>query len=136
SNIQAAIGCGQMERIEELTARKREILGYYREQLLPLRGLAMNTEPEGTVNGAWMPTVVFDVETGVTREKLLSAFAEEDADARVFFPPLSSLDCFDNVTSNPLAREIPNRGINLPSFHDMSDDEQHRVVNVVRRCLA
>lgn len=92
SNIQAAIGCGQMERIDELVDRKREILAYYRQVLEPLPGVVgMNPEPEGTVNGAWMPTVVFSEESGVTREKLQTAFDKEDIDARVFFWPLSTL---------------------------------------------
>ena len=58
SNLQAAIGCAQMERIEELTSRKREIMATYREQLAGLPGISMNPEPAETVNGAWMPTVV------------------------------------------------------------------------------
>ena len=87
SNIQAAIGCAQMERIEELINRKREILRYYREHLESFPGLTMNPELVGTVNGAWMPTVVFDVETGITRESLQAAFAAENIDARVFFHP-------------------------------------------------
>ena len=120
SNIQAAIGCAQMERIEELIGRKREILQYYRERLEVLPGVSMNPEPAGTVNGAWMPTVVFDAITGVTRETLQSAFAAENIDARVFFHPLSSLPMFDDQPQNRFAWDIPGRAINLPSFHDMT----------------
>ena len=47
SNIQAAIGCAQMERVEELIQRKREIFGYYRDRLTKLSGVAMNPEPTG-----------------------------------------------------------------------------------------
>ena len=88
----------------------------------------MNPEPAGTVNGAWMPTVVFARETGVTREALMSAFEAENIDARVFFPPLSGLPMFDSVRANRVAHDLPTRAINLPSFHDMTDDEQARVV--------
>ncbi len=81
SNVQAAIGCAQIERIEDLIARKREILRYYRERLEDLPLIAMNAEPEGMVNGAWMPTAVFASETGVTRDRLLADFAAENIDA-------------------------------------------------------
>ena len=127
SNIQAAIGCAQLERIDELVNCKREILAYYKAALEELPGVAMNPEPPGTINGAWMPTVVFDRETGITREILQAAFAEENIDARVFFHPLSGLPMFDKSNLNPIAASIPERAINLPSYHDMMNAEQDRV---------
>ncbi len=136
SNIQAAIGCAQMARIEELIGRKREILQYYRERFSGLPGVSMNPEPIGTVNGAWMPTIVFDPNTGVTREGLQAAFAMENIDARVFFHPLSMLPMFEDQPQNRLAHEIPTRAINLPSFHDVTRGELARVADVIDRVLS
>ncbi len=133
SNVQAAIGCAQLERIGDLVARKREIMGYYNDALSKLQGLALNPEPPGTANGAWMPTVVFAPEMGVTRETLMAAFQAENIDARVFFWPLSSLPSFAPVEANTIAWDIPRRAINLPSFHDMTEPELGRVVDVVKR---
>lgn len=135
SNIQAAIGCAQMDRIDELVNRKREILGYYRERLESLPGINMNLEPAGTVSGAWMPTAVLDAETGVTREKLQEAFAAENIDARVFFHPLSSLSMFEDRLQNLVAWSIPERAVNLPSFHEMTSSQQDRVISVVANQL-
>lgn len=132
SNIQAAIGCAQMERIGELTDRKREILATYRQSLGDLPGVTMNPEPPGTINGGWMPTVVFATETGIPREKLQAAFAEGNADARVFFWPLSGLPMFEPVQSNVNAWSIPGRAINLPSYHDFAVPQIERVVRIVR----
>lgn len=131
SNVQAAIGLAQVERIEDLIARKRAILAAYRDRLSRHQGLSLNPEPAGTVNGSWMPTVVFEPGLGITREDLQAAFKAADIDARVFFHPLSSLPMFDPRPANHAAWDIPTRAINLPSFHDMSDDEIDRVVNVV-----
>lgn len=135
SNVQAAIGCAQIERIEELIARKRAIFEYYRDGLKGIDGLSMNPEPLGTVNGVWMPTVVFDERTAVSRERLQAAFAEENVDARVFFHPLSSLPMFTDCPENRTAWSLPSRAINLPSFHDIRPDEQERVIDVLRRCI-
>jgi perosamine synthetase len=135
SNVQAAIGCAQIERISGLVSRKREILAEYKTQLEGLTGLSMNPEPQGTINGAWMPTVVFSVESGITRESLIDAFRNERIDARVFFWPLSSLAMFDDCTINEYAYSIPNRAINLPSFHDMTPTDITRVVNVLKSLL-
>lgn len=135
SNIQAAIGFGQMERIQELVRRKRVIFTYYQQQLANLSGLAMNPEKTNTVNGYWMPTVVFDKTTGITREKLQAAFASENIDARVFFYPLSSLPMFEDKPSNSNAWDIPNRAINLPSYHDISGADLTRVTEVITKNL-
>jgi perosamine synthetase len=132
SNIQAAIGCAQIERITELTERKREILAIYRKHLAMLPEIKMNPEPIGTINGAWMPTVVFSQNSGVRRNKLLKAFANENVDARVFFWPLSSMQMFESVETNIHSWDISERAINLPSFHDISEDDIHRITSIVK----
>lgn len=135
SNVQAAIGCAQVERIDELISRKREILANYRELLQRYSEIFVNPEAAGDVNGAWMPSAVFVSESGVTRECLQAAFAADNIDARVFFHPLSSLPMFEERRQNRLAWDIPGRAINLPSFHDMTQAEQERVVAVIAKVL-
>lgn len=135
SNIQAAIGCAQMERIDELIKRKREIFKIYRDYIMQLQGVEINPEHEGTVNGAWMPTITFDKKTGITRKKLQSAFAAENIDARVFFWPLSSLPIFDAIPKNLNAYSIPNRSINLPSYHDMNKFDLKRILGIVKTLI-
>ena len=135
SNIQAALGCAQMERIDELIARKRAIFAHYSEHLGSLPGVSLNAEPDGTTIGAWMPTAVFAPQTGITRETLQAAFAAADIDARVFFHPLSSLPMFEPRAQNRIAWDIPRRAINLPSYHDMTADDLTRVCAVVRKAV-
>lgn len=131
SNLQAAIGCAQIERIDDLIEKKRAIFRRYRDTLSSLPGITMNPEPVDIVNGAWMPTAVFEQDTGITREGLVHAFAAQNIDARVFFHPLSSLPMFEPQMCNRNAWSIPGRAINLPSYHDMTEDEINRVIDVV-----
>ena len=131
SNLQAAIGCAQMERLDELVARKRAIFKFYEARLGKTPGITMNPEKQSTVNGYWMPTLVFAPETGVTRERLQAAFKAADIDARVFFHALSSLPVFEARPENVHSNDIPGRAINLPSYHDMTEDDLERVVAVV-----
>jgi len=132
SNIQAAIGCAQMERLDDLLARKREIFHGYREGLAALPGLAMNPEKPETVNGFWMPTVVFDRELGLDRQELLDRFRDNAIDGRVFFYPLSSLPMFGEQRQNVVSYDIFERAVNLPSYHDLTDDDIARVARIVR----
>ena len=135
SNVQAAIGCGQMERIDALIARKRAIFGRYRDHIDAIEGVQLNPEPSGTVNGAWMPTAVFDRSLGIEREVIQAAFSAANIDARVFFHPLSSLPMFTPRPDNVHAWDIPTRAINLPSYHDMTDADIARVTAVVRELV-
>jgi perosamine synthetase len=120
SNVQAAIGCAQVERIDELVAGKRRVFENYRAALagLPLR---MNPEPAGTTNGYWMPTIVVDEGTPFDRDALLSAFKADNIDGRVFFWPLSSLGLFEADSRSVVSNSISWRAINLPSYHDLDD---------------
>jgi perosamine synthetase len=136
SNIQAALGCAQLERIEDLIAQKYQIFAHYRDALASIERLSMNVEPEGCRIGAWMPTLVFDHSVGVTRDDLITTFKSHDIDARVFFWPLSGLPMFEDVSTNKIAWDIPGRAINLPSFHDMTTDQMNRVIAVITGVIA
>lgn len=131
SNLQAAIGCAQMERVEELVARKRAIFLGYRERLQDLP-VTLNPEPEGTVNGFWMPSLVVDEGVAFDREALLADFKANNIDGRVFFWPLSMLPPFERQ-SNPVSYGLYARALNLPTYHDLTESDMDRVIALVRR---
>lgn len=131
SNLQAAVGCAQIERIESLIARKREIIRHYKDALSAIPGLSMNPEPQGTVNGAWMPTVLFSSESGISAKEIKAALSKNNVDARGFFLPLSSMPMFKSQPQNIFAWDIPARALNIPSFHDISISELNFVSEVI-----
>lgn len=135
SNVQAAIGCGQLERLPELIAAKRRVFLAYSERLRGLP-LTMNPEAPGTTNGYWMPTIVIDEGIEFDRQKLLNAFKADQIDGRVFFWPLSSLPPFERGPDNRVSYGLHGRACNLPSYHDLSLPDIDRVCAIVRRCLA
>jgi len=132
SNLQAALGVAQMERLEELVARKREIFGLYRELLQGVAGLRMNPEPEGTRNGYWMSTVVWNRALGIDRDRLVAAMRAAKIDARVFFHPLSAFPMFaGSQFDTPVARSLEGCGLNLPCYHDMEEQDIRRVAELL-----
>lgn len=135
SNIQAAIGCAQAERIDELIAAKRGVFTAYRERLNDQQ-LAMNPEKPDTINGFWMPTIVIDEGVPFDRERLLSTFRANDIDGRVFFWPLSSLPMFEDRPENVHSYAICERAVNLPSYHDLSTPDIERVTTLIRSHLS
>ncbi len=131
SNIQAAIGCAQMARIDNLIVAKRRIFAYYAEHFrdLPLR---MNPEDLGTKNGFWMPTIVVDEGVPFDRDALLSMFKAQKIDGRVFFWPLSMLPMFIEKQENTVSYSLYKRAFNLPSYHDISEAEMNRVIRIIK----
>ncbi len=135
SNLQAAMGLAQIERAAELVSRKRSIFARYQERLSELDDLALNPEPSHTSNSYWMPTAVFGESWNLDRDALCTALDQLNIDLRPFFHPLSALPMFENVPENRVAFSISPRGVNLPSYHDMGDDDIDYVASAITSWL-
>jgi len=134
SNLQAAIGCAQLERMDDLLARKREVFAYYQRELEgALPGARMNPQPNGTLNSYWMPTLVLHQEDASKRDVVLEAMRQAGIDARVFFQPLSDTPVFAGLPTvdTPRAHDLARRAFNLPSYHELSEADQRRVVDII-----
>jgi perosamine synthetase len=134
SNIQAAIGCAQMERIDELISKKRQIFKWYEERLrgLPIK---LNPELESCQNGYWMVTIVADKDAKFDRDLLLQKFKDNNIDGRVFFWPLSMVrksdERFIRAGENQVSYSLYSRAVNLPCYHDIREDDVERVVDCI-----
>lgn len=131
SNIQAALGSAQMERIDELIASKRRIFNNYSDGLSKLP-VFMNPEPVHMTNGYWMPTIVAHERANFKRAGLLDLFKHNNIDGRVFFWPLSDTGHFVNCNPTPVSHSVYSRALNLPSYHDMTADSVNRVCQIIR----
>lgn len=134
SNLQAALGCAQIERINELVEKKRQIFNWYKE-LLSEMPCSLNPEYTYTKNSYWLPTAVFDKKVNFDREAFFLLCKEQGIDSRPFFFPLSSLPMFENRDENKVAYDIYKRAINLPSFHDIELNQIKIVVNTIKKML-
>jgi perosamine synthetase len=130
SSMQAALGLAQLERIDELVERKREIFSWYEQRLGTVSGLTLSCEQEGTLNSYWMVTLIVDPSFGWTKEPLILHLGEAGIDTRPFFYPLSSLPPFQSVEGgadpsarNPVSYGLSPYGLNLPSALNATEDE-------------
>jgi perosamine synthetase len=123
SNIQAAIGCAQLQRLDALVDRKREILSEYKLQFdqLGVRYWAFNVEPKWAHIGAWMSTVVLNIPSVSSNlaDKVLAELNSCGIEARPFFAPLSItppfVDQYRQIQVNSWSSKIYRVAINLPS---------------------
>lgn len=135
SNIQAALGLAQIERIEELVLRKREIFYFYKKLLDNIDDIELNYEPIGTLNSFWMPTIIVGKSyKNFSRDSFFEELKKHNIDVRPFFYPLSSLPMFEEV-NNKISYDIYLRAFNLPSFHDITKIEQEKVINIFKNYL-
>ena len=142
SSMQAALGLAQLERIEELVTRKREIFSWYQNELSGVDGVTLNHEAPGTRNTYWMVTVVLEKQFGLTKEFLMDYFAKQNIDCRPFFHPLSSLPAYANSPQAQVARdrnkvsyEISPVALNLPSGLNLTPAHVKRVCEVLKSAL-
>lgn len=140
SAFQAAFGLAQLERIDELVARKIEIFGWYRRRLGQIAGLTLNHEAPGTRSTYWMVTVLVDPELGLDKVALMEALSRHGIDSRPFFHPLSSLPAYADLPAAAEARArnrvvygLAPYGVNLPSGYNLTEDD---VDHVCRTLLA
>lgn len=123
SNLQAAIGVAQLERVDELVANKRRIFELYKEYLSKA-DIVMNTERENCKNSYWMPTVIlpsaFDLQK---RDELIQQMISENIQVRPFFYPVSGFPMFQKVSKNNVSLALYERGINLPSYFEMTEQD-------------
>ena len=143
SSLQAAFGLAQLERIEELVARKREIFAWYRDRLDGLDGVQLNAEPDGYFSTFWMTTIMLSPDYGLTNQELMTAFGERAIDTRPFFHPLSALPAFSDTREakeaearNHVAYDLGPRGLNLPSAMRLTESQVDRVCSVLKEILA
>lgn len=132
SNLQAALGLAQISRIEELVQKKRKIFSWYS---FLLKDMPCKLNPEGVAckNSYWLPTIVFDPASNFNRDLFFESCKKNNVDCRPFFFPLSSLPMFKSVMGNEIAYSIYSQAINLPSYHDMSEDEACFVVELIKK---
>ena len=140
--VAAAIGLGQVERAEDLVARKREIFEWYREGLEGLGGITLNHEPANTKNTFWMVTALLDPMLEWPKEKLMAALDAEGIDSRPMFHPLSSLPAYEEHAEAAEARKrnetsyrLSPWGINLPSALSLTREQVQRVTDSLRQII-
>jgi perosamine synthetase len=124
SNLQAALGLAQIQRIDELVRKKREIFGWYHKRLAGVPGLTLNAQRPWARNIYWMTSVILDANLGASRDEVITALKQAGVDSRPFFPPLSSFPMFKSrAEENPVAYRVARQGINLPSGHNLTEQD-------------
>jgi perosamine synthetase len=129
TNICAAIGLAQLESANDTIQKKILICKWYKDEL-KFQPLIFQDDIEGSVNTFWMVSIL--VETETKRDSLRAYLKENNIETRPLFYPAHIMQMFKSEISFPVAENLSKRGINLPSFPDLSKEDIIRICNKIK----
>lgn len=135
TNLQAAVGCAQLEQLDGFVAAKRRIAARYARELAGSDGLEAFPAPDWSRSACWLSGVVL---RDRAREPLLAALEAEGIGARAFWRPMGLQRPYRDAPREPTPHcdAVWESIVTLPCSTQLRDDEQSRVIEAVRRGLA
>lgn len=131
TNVQAAMGCAQLESIEPYLASKRRIYERYVEAFAEVPGLAMLPEAEWAHSACWMATVLVDAETfGMDSRELLRHLDREKIQARPLWQPMhqSMAHAGSPAVGGEVAERFVAVALSIPCSVGLTEANQERVI--------
>lgn len=124
SNIQAALGLAQLERVDEMIEMKRRLFSWYQNGLQGVPHFTFNEEVEGGRSIDWMTSILLDKDSPIRRDELMLELKRRNVDTRCVFPSISQYPIWPRKSEpRPHALYIGENGINLPSGVCLSKEE-------------
>jgi perosamine synthetase len=133
TNICAAIGLAQMERLDAILARKHAIAELYREKLANLP-ITLQRKAEDVVSSDWLFSLLVPPQTD--RDRVMQVMGTQGVETRPVFMCAHHMPMYQKGEAFPVSEELSARGISLPSYPGMSDNDVDRVVEALRTALA
>jgi perosamine synthetase len=124
SNLQAALGLAQLERLDKLVAKKRKIFEWYDRRLK--RYFEMNEETPNSKSTYWMSSIIYPFDRIWFMERL----KKRGIDTRPFFYPISMFPMYKEQET-PVAHWICLHGVNLPSGHNLTKKQVNYVCDQI-----
>lgn len=129
TNMQAAIGLAQIERVNQFIVRKKEIAELYKTYLKDTPILVHNEENE-TVHSYWMTSIL--VEESENREKLRDYLKNQGIETRPLFYPVHTMPMYNKGEIFPVADDLSSRGINLPSWPGLRNEDVELICKKIK----
>lgn len=136
TNLQAAVGVAQMERVEKFLTRRRQIGERYTAQLNALRGLVMPPTMAWAETVYWIfSMLVNESDAGISRDELAKELSEKGIENRPFFYPMHIQPPYLQDGEFDTSKRLSVQGISLPSGNEITDAAIDRVCNAIKDIL-
>jgi perosamine synthetase len=124
-NLNAALGCAQLEKLPEFLRRKRELARRYVEAFSDLPQVMVFTEPAGSTSNYWLNALLLPPGTDLaTRDAVLTALNKANLQSRPIWRPMHLLAMYEECPRMDLSatEDLMNRVVNVPSSAGLVDD--------------
>jgi perosamine synthetase len=132
TNIQAALGVAQLERIDDLIAVRRQAAARYNADLAGVPGLVLPPEAAWAKNVYWMYSVLIEDGYGFSRDQVMAGLKARGVDTRPFFYPAHTMPPYDTGQRLPVAEALSRRGLNLPSGPTLTGEQIAYISRILR----
>lgn len=133
TNIQAALGVAQMEKIDAILQQKRKIAKIYSMHLENMAGLSLPREAEWARSVFWLYSILIDQDIlGISRNRLMQRLKEQGIETRPLFTPVHRQPIYTHSRVMPVAEKLSSQGLSLPSSAHLSTESVERVTKTIR----
>jgi perosamine synthetase len=134
TNLQAAVGLAQTERLPELVEARRRNARRYEERLRGIGGLRLRAESSGVRSVFWMYGILVQDAFGCSRDELRRRLAGQGIETRTFFIPIHLQPIYyrrHSAQAYPIAEDLCRQGMYLPSGPGLTDEDLDAIVQAV-----
>lgn len=142
SNICAGIGRGQLKVLDKRIEKKTEIYNKYKNELEKAKEIKMQPIPKNTKPNHWLSVMTIDKDSKVKPLNIMETLEKENIDSRPVWKPMHLQPVFkgyDFITAKndgtSVSEDLFNRGVCLPSDTKMTEEEQERVIDIIKNAL-
>ena len=137
SNIVAGIGRGQLKVLDLRIKQKTEIYNRYKEGLKEISDIELQPIPEDTVPNHWLTAITVKEDSKVKSLDIMVALEKENIESRPVWKPMHMQPVFANcdfvkVEENAVSKDLFERGVCLPSDTKMTEEEQNKVIEIIK----
>jgi len=142
SNICAGIGRGQLKVLDKRIEKKTGIYNKYKNELEKVKEIKMQPIPKNTKPNHWLSVMTIDKDSKVKPLNIMETLEKENIDSRPVWKPMHLQPVFkeyDFITAKndgtSVSEDLFNRGVCLPSDTKMTEEEQERVIDIIKKCF-
>ena len=142
SNICAGIGRGQLKVLDKRIEKKTEIYNKYKNELEKVKEIKMQPIPKNTKPNHWLSVMTIDKDSKVKPLNIMETLEKENIDSRPVWKPMHLQPVFKEYDiikkkndGTSVSEDLFNRGVCLPSDTKMTEEEQERVIDIIKKCF-
>ena len=136
TNLQAAIGVGQLERIDAILEKRTQIRKWYEAGLADAPEIEVQKSIPGRKSVTWLYSATLK-HGKISRDLLIDKLKLKSVDLRPFFYPLSQMDIYKEFAKNPtpISNEVSAQGLSFPTVLSMNEEDYLFICDKIKECL-